>query len=82
MDARYAMRKAQLLEECQVAPKIFQEVMPRLQLFMAPFVDVFKGQAPKTHALTYVQGLLSDVERKNIALLVDSGVVEFEHRVY
>ena len=82
MDARYAMRKAQLLEECQVAPEIFQEVMPRLQLFMAPFVDVFKGPAPKTHALTYVQGLLSDVERKNIALLVDSGVVEFEHRVY
>jgi SRSO17 transposase len=33
---------------------------------MAPFVDVFKGQAPKTHALTYVQGLLSDVERKHI----------------
>jgi SRSO17 transposase len=66
MDARYAMRKAQLLEECQVAPEIFQEVMPRLQLFMAPVVDVFKGPAPKTHALTYVQGLLSDVERKNI----------------
>ena len=66
MDARYAIRKAQLLEECQVAPEIFQEVMPRLQGFMAPFIDVFSGQAPKGHALTYVQGLLSNVERKNI----------------
>jgi SRSO17 transposase len=66
MEARYTIRKAQLLEECQVAPEIFLELMPRLQTFMAPFVDTFNGQAPRAHALTYMEGVLSDVKRKNI----------------
>ena len=39
MDARYSLRKAQLLEECQVAPEVFEQVLPRLRTFMAPFVD-------------------------------------------
>ena len=30
MEARYAFRKSQLLEECQVAPEIFEQVIPRL----------------------------------------------------
>jgi SRSO17 transposase len=55
-----------LLEECQVAPEIFEQVMPRLSTFMAPFVKIFHGQVDGQHAKTYVCGLLSDVERKNI----------------
>jgi SRSO17 transposase len=66
MDAKYAIRKRPLLEECEVAPAIFQQVMPRLATFMAPFVASFCRQEPFQHAHTYVCGLLSDVERKNI----------------
>jgi SRSO17 transposase len=66
MDARYAIRKNQLLDECQLAPEIFDQVIPRLHTFMAPFVKIFQGQAADQHAKTYVCGLLSDVERKNI----------------
>jgi hypothetical protein len=66
MEAQYAIRKHQLLEECQVAPEIFAQVMPRLSTFMAPFVKTFQGQALTQHAQTYVSGLLSDVERKNV----------------
>ena len=66
MDARYTIRKAQLLEECQVAPEVFEQVLPRLRAFLAPFVDTMQGQAPRAHAQTYVRGLLSDVERKNV----------------
>ena len=66
MDAEYAIRKLQLLEEFEVAPEIFQQVMPRLATFMAPFVASFGRQEPFQHAHTYVCGLLSDVERKNI----------------
>jgi len=40
--------------------------MPRLHTFMEPFVDTWGGQALYQHAHTYVCGLLSDVERKNI----------------
>src|SRR5215813_3077619 len=66
MEARYAIRKHQLLAECQVAPEIFDDVMPRLSTFMVPFVETFQGQALMQHAQTYVSGLLSDVERKNV----------------
>ena len=66
MEARYAFRKTQLLDECQVAPEIFEQVIPRLYTFMKPFVKIFHGQGDSQHAKTYVCGLLSDVERKNI----------------
>jgi SRSO17 transposase len=66
MEARYAARKNQLLDECQMAPEIFEQVMPRLEAFMKPFVRTFQGQATTQHAHTYVCGLLSNVERKNI----------------
>jgi SRSO17 transposase len=67
MDARYTIRRAQLLAEYQVAPEVFEQVMPRLRALMAPFVDTLQGRAPRAHAQTYVRGLLSDVERKNVA---------------
>jgi SRSO17 transposase len=71
MDARYSLRKAQLLEACQVAPEVFEQVLPRLHTFMEPFVATLPGQAPRAHAQTYVQGLLSAVERKNVASIAD-----------
>jgi len=67
MEARYAFRKTQLLDECQVAPEIFEQVIPRLYTFMAPFVQTFQGQVAAQHAKTSVCGLLSDVEHKNVA---------------
>jgi SRSO17 transposase len=66
MDARYTFRKSQLLDECQVAPEIFEQVIPRLYSFMKPFVNVFHGKAAAQHAKIYVCGLLSDVKHKNI----------------
>jgi len=66
MEARYALRKTQLLAECQIAPEIFEQVIPRLYAFMKPFVTTFQGQAADQHAKTYVCGLLSNVEHKNI----------------
>lgn len=66
MEARYAIRKTQLLQESQVAPEIFHQLIPRLQTFMEPFVDTCGGPALHQHASTYVCGLLSDVERKNV----------------
>ena len=67
MEARYAFRKNQLLDECQIAPEVFEQAMPRLHTFMKPFVRIFQGQAADQHAKTSVCGLLSNVERKNIA---------------
>jgi hypothetical protein len=52
MEARYAVRKSPLLDECQVTPEIFAQVMPRLETFMKPFVSLFQGQAAIQHANT------------------------------
>jgi SRSO17 transposase len=66
MDARYVIRKTQLLQECQVAPEVFEQIIPRLYTFMEPFVKIFHAQRADQHAKIYVCGLLSDVARKNL----------------
>src|SRR5438876_3521454 len=71
MEARYAVRKRPLRDECQIAPESFEQVMPRLSTFMKPFVRLFQGQAAEQHAKTSVCGLLSHVERQTIASLAD-----------
>ena len=67
MEASYAIRKRQLLDECQVSPEIFEHVIPRLYSFMKPFVTIVQGQGGDQHAKTSVCGLLSNLERKNVA---------------
>ena len=71
MDARYTIRRAQLLEACQVAPAVFEQVLPRVRACMAPCVDTPQGQAPRAPAQTSVRGLLSDVQRTNVASIAD-----------
>lgn len=65
MEARYEARKRALLDECKMVPEIFDEVMPRLEHFMAPFVASLIRPEQVGHAHTFVQGLLSDLEHKN-----------------
>lgn len=66
MEAQFERRKAELLEECRVPADLFEEVQPRLEKFMEPFVASFCRCEQKAHARTFVQGLLSDLERKNV----------------
>lgn len=69
MEARDTMRKHHLLAEWQVAPEMFEQVIPRLYAFMTPFVTICQGQVAEQHAKTYVGGLLANLERKNVAAL-------------
>jgi len=66
MEARDAFRTRQLLDAWQMAPEIFEQVIPRLDAFMKPCVKTFPGQAAAQHTKTSVGGLLSDGARKNI----------------
>ena len=66
MEANYEVRKQELLDECTVAPQIFDRVLPRLERFMAPFVESLVRKEQCEHASTFVQGLLSDLEHKNV----------------
>lgn len=66
MEAKYEARKQELLEECTVAPQVIDRVLPRLERFMKPFVESLVRREQQEHAHTFVQGLLSDLEHKNV----------------
>ena len=67
MDAsEFEARKEAVLAECVVASAIFERVVPRLERFMEPFVASLGRREREVHALTFVQGLLSDLSHKNV----------------
>jgi len=66
MEAKYEARKQELLEECMVAPQVFDRVLPRLEQFMNPFIESLVRKEQCEHASTFVRGLLSDLEHKNV----------------
>ncbi|MGH7487431.1 MAG: IS701 family transposase, partial [bacterium] len=45
---------------------MFDQVMPRLETFMEPFVESFVRKEQVEHAQSFVQGLLSDLDHKNV----------------
>jgi SRSO17 transposase len=65
MERRFELRKAELLADCQVHPGMFAGMMERLDQFAEPFAARLRRPEQRVHARTYLQGLLSDVERKN-----------------
>ncbi len=66
MEAKeFEARKEELVNECDVAPQVFERVMPRLERFMVPFIDNLVRREQVEHAGTFVRGLLSDLEHKN-----------------
>lgn len=66
MDPRFEVRRKELLAEGVVAPAVFRDVTIRLERFMQPYVDNLVRREQREHAHTYVCGMLSDVERKNV----------------
>jgi SRSO17 transposase len=66
MEAKYEARKRELMDECKLAPQVFERVMPRLEAFMSPFVANLVRHEQIEHAHTFVQGLLSDLDHKNV----------------
>jgi SRSO17 transposase len=69
MEARYATRKQQLLAACQGAPALFEQVLPRLTTFMAPFVETFGRPERDPQAPTSLCGLRSEVDRNKSAAI-------------
>ena len=66
MEAQFERRKEELLKECRVPVDLFEQALPRLVEFMEPFVANFCRREQAEHARTFVQGLLSNLERKNV----------------
>ena len=65
MDRRFEARKRELLEDCQVGPEVFEEMVERLEIFATPFFQCLVRREQVEHGKTYLQGLLSDLGKKN-----------------
>lgn len=65
MDRRFRTRLAELLDDAVVPPGLFDELRPRLEEFLQPFVASLAGDAARRNAAEYVGGLLSNLQAKN-----------------
>jgi SRSO17 transposase len=66
MERRFAARRDQLLADAEVDPRILRGVLPRLERFLDPFVELLQRSEQGGHARNYVAGLVSDLEYKNV----------------
>jgi SRSO17 transposase len=66
MQRRFAARRKQLLADAEVDPRILLAVLPRLERFLDPFVELLQRSEQAQHARAYVAGLLSSLEYKNV----------------
>ncbi len=66
MERRYDARKRKILEETKLTPKVTRRMLNRLIEFSQPFVSTLGRVEIRNHAHEYLEGLLSDLERKNV----------------
>ena len=66
MERRFQVRKQEMLAECEVSPRVFRGMVERMNRFVRPFADRLTQSAQRLHASTYVSGLVSDLDRKNV----------------
>jgi SRSO17 transposase len=66
MERRFRVRLEELLQDAQVPPHLLRGVLPRLQAFLQPFVQTLASPEQHTNAQHYVQGLLSQLDSKDV----------------
>ena len=66
MERRFRVRLDDLLNDAEVRPSLLRGVMPRLESFLQPFVEALRSPEQRTNAKQYVQGLLSDLDGKDV----------------
>src|SRR5215510_7662161 len=92
MTPAWAQRREALLSDCLVSPDIFHQMLDRLGEFVVPYQRALASEAAHHPMQLYLQGLLSQLPRKNaeaIAAWVDVerqviqdfiGTVPWDHR--
>jgi len=65
MEPRFQSRRSDILPECRVPPAVFNGVTERLVEFAEPYAKRLLRPEQREHARTYLQGILSDLQRKN-----------------
>ena len=84
MEPRFAVRKKQLIDDARIRPEVYQGLLERLPGFLEPFAQGLVRSEQREHLRTYLEGLMSDLERKNveaIAYLHDQDRRDLQHFV-
>ena len=66
MERRFRVRLDELRQDAEVPPGLLRGVFPRLEAFLQPFVEGLRSPEQRTNAHQYVQGLLSDLDGKDV----------------
>jgi SRSO17 transposase len=66
MEQRFRVRLDEILDDAEVPPGLLRGVLPRLEAFLQPFLDSLGSAPQQTNAQHYVQGLLSDLDSKDV----------------
>jgi SRSO17 transposase len=66
MERRFRVRLDELLNDAQLPPSLLRHLLPRLQAFLQPFLAKLPTAQRRTNAQHYVQGLLSDLDGKDV----------------
>jgi SRSO17 transposase len=65
MERRFEGRREAVLADCHVPPAVFNGMVKRLVDFAVPFAERLFRPEQREHTQTFLQGLLSDLQRKN-----------------
>ena len=82
MERRFELRREAMLAEAQVSPAVFRGAVERLERFVQPFTACLVRREQVQHAVDFVTGLVTDLERKNtesIAYCHDQDRKELQH---
>jgi SRSO17 transposase len=66
MERRFQIRLDELKASAVVDPEVFADVLSRLKTFVQPFARLLQRSEQAKHAETYVAGLVSPLDRKNV----------------
>jgi SRSO17 transposase len=66
MERRFQARLDELLADAEVYPRLLRSTLSRLKSFLEPFTAALGSPEQRTNAHFYVQGLLSDLQSKDI----------------
>src|SRR5262244_2764207 len=76
MTPTWAQRREALLSDCLVSPAIFHQMLDRLGAFVVPYQRALASEAAHHPMHLFLQGLLSQLPRKNAEAIAAWGDVE------
>src|SRR5215212_9450542 len=66
MERRFQVRLEELLDDAEVPTSLLRGLQPRLESFLQPFVQTLSSSEQQGNAQRYVQGLLSELDSKDV----------------